>query len=134
MQLPIGCEADFEGVFDLVQMKAITWNGEVLPSYSSLCFVLFGNGCVATCFGLRRCAHAHWAAIVSCLCTAAAVQPGCDCAYGCAEQELGASFETTDAIPAGMEEEVKKYREILLEAAVELDDDIMEAYLEVSIA
>lgn len=29
MQLPIGGEDSFEGVFDLVGMKAITWNGEV---------------------------------------------------------------------------------------------------------
>ena len=29
MQLPIGSEDSFEGVFDLVGMKAITWNGEV---------------------------------------------------------------------------------------------------------
>lgn len=29
MQLPIGNEDTFEGVFDLVGMKAITWNGEV---------------------------------------------------------------------------------------------------------
>lgn len=30
MQLPIGAEADFEGVIDLIQMKAIVWNGEEL--------------------------------------------------------------------------------------------------------
>lgn len=30
MQLPIGSEADFEGVIDLVQMKAIIWTGEEL--------------------------------------------------------------------------------------------------------
>lgn len=29
LQLPIGSEAEFEGVFDLVAMKAITWKGEV---------------------------------------------------------------------------------------------------------
>lgn len=29
MQLPIGGEDTFEGVFDLVKMQAITWNGEV---------------------------------------------------------------------------------------------------------
>src|SRR3982751_5370882 len=28
MQLPIGAEADFIGVVDLVQMKALTWRGE----------------------------------------------------------------------------------------------------------
>lgn len=30
LQLPIGAEADFKGVVDLVQMKAITWNDESL--------------------------------------------------------------------------------------------------------
>ena len=29
MQLPIGGEDTFEGVFDIVKMQAITWNGEV---------------------------------------------------------------------------------------------------------
>lgn len=72
LQLPIGSEAEFEGVFDLVAMKAITWKGE----------------------------------------------------------DLGASFESTDVIPAGMEEDVATYREQLLESAVELDDDATEAWLE----
>ncbi|MBX3315129.1 MAG: elongation factor G [Actinobacteria bacterium] len=30
LQLPIGAEADFEGVVDLVQMKALVWSGEEL--------------------------------------------------------------------------------------------------------
>ncbi|GMH42416.1 hypothetical protein BSKO_10335 [Bryopsis sp. KO-2023] len=30
MQLPIGAEADFAGVIDLIKMKAIVWNGEEL--------------------------------------------------------------------------------------------------------
>merc|ERR1712113_826194 len=30
LQLPIGTEADFEGVIDLVKMKEIVWNGEAL--------------------------------------------------------------------------------------------------------
>ena len=47
------------------------------------------------------------------------------------EQELGASFDKTKDIPKGMEEDVAKYREALLEAVVELDDDIMMQYLEV---
>ena len=29
MQLPIGNEDTFEGIFDLVGMRALTWNGEV---------------------------------------------------------------------------------------------------------
>ena len=38
LQVPIGGETDFEGVFDLVRMKAITWDGEVgfLPLPSAL--------------------------------------------------------------------------------------------------
>lgn len=47
-------------------------------------------------------------------------------------QELGASFDAVSDIPAGMEDDVAKYREALLDAAVELDDAVMEAYLEVS--
>ena len=49
-------------------------------------------------------------------------------------QELGASFNETDDIPAGMEDDVAKWREALLEAAVEIDDAAMEAYLEVRLA
>ena len=30
MQLPIGAEADFAGVIDLIKMKALVWNGEAL--------------------------------------------------------------------------------------------------------
>ena len=30
MQLPIGAEADYQGVVDLVEMKALSWNGEDL--------------------------------------------------------------------------------------------------------
>ena len=46
-------------------------------------------------------------------------------------QELGASFEESDEIPAAIADLVEEYREKLVEAAVELDDDVMEAYLEV---
>ena len=46
-------------------------------------------------------------------------------------QELGASFEESDEIPADIKDLVEEYREKLVEAAVELDDDVMEAYLEV---
>ena len=46
-------------------------------------------------------------------------------------QELGANFEISDDIPEGMEDQVKEYREKLLEGVVEMDDEAMEAYLEV---
>ncbi len=71
MQVPIGVEADFIGVVDLVQNKAIVWTGE----------------------------------------------------------ELGAKFETQD-IPADLADKAAEYRSQLIEMAVEMDDDAMEAYLE----
>lgn len=39
MQLPIGSEDNFQGVFDLVGMKAITWNGEVRSIFLLFVFV-----------------------------------------------------------------------------------------------
>jgi elongation factor G len=71
IQLPIGIEADFVGVVDLVENKAIVWLNE----------------------------------------------------------ELGAKFEYQD-IPANMKERAEKMRSALIEKAVEVDDAIMEAYLE----
>ncbi len=71
MQLPIGAENDFAGVVDLIEMKALVWNGE----------------------------------------------------------ELGASWEVTD-IPADLQDKAEEYREAMIEAAVEIDDEAMEAYLE----
>ena len=44
--------------------------------------------------------------------------------------ELGAKFDVTDEIPEGMEEEVEKWRENLIEKAVEQDEEVLEAYLE----
>ena len=44
-------------------------------------------------------------------------------------ESLGASFKETD-IPADLVEKAKKYREQLIERAVEMDDAAMEAYLE----
>ena len=70
-QLPIGSEADFAGVVDLVEMKAIVWKDE----------------------------------------------------------SLGAEFEYTD-IPDDLADQAAKYREKLVEMAIERDDDAMEAYLE----
>ncbi len=71
MQLPIGAENDFAGVIDLVEMKALIWNGE----------------------------------------------------------ELGATWEVTD-IPADMQAQAEEYRELMIEAAVDMDDTAMENYLE----
>ncbi|MPR10256.1 elongation factor G [Microvirga tunisiensis] len=71
LQLPIGAESNFQGVIDLVKMKAIVWSGEA----------------------------------------------------------LGANFEETD-IPADLLDQAKEYRTKLVEAAVEMDDDAMGAYLD----
>ena len=45
------------------------------------------------------------------------------------DESLGAKFEDTD-IPADLLDDAKKYREMMVEAAVELDDDAMTAYLD----
>src|SRR5262249_19616242 len=45
------------------------------------------------------------------------------------EETLGAKYHDVE-IPADMVEQAKEYREKLIEAAVELDDDAMAAYLE----
>ena len=71
INLPIGVEADFAGIIDLVKMKAVIWKGD----------------------------------------------------------DLGAAFEYVD-IPADMADKAAEYRERLLETAVEVDDAVMEAYLE----
>ena len=69
--LPIGAEEHFQGMVDLVQMKAIIWGGE----------------------------------------------------------ELGAKFDIVE-IPAEYAAKAKEYREKLVEAAVEMDDVLLEKYLE----
>jgi elongation factor G len=71
IQLPIGSEADFQGVVDLVKMKAVIWETE----------------------------------------------------------SLGAKFNYVD-IPDNLQEESNKYREAMLESIVDLDDDVMEKYLD----
>ena len=71
LQLPLGAEADYLGVIDLVKNKAIVWKDE----------------------------------------------------------NLGAEFEYQD-IPADYADQAADYRNRLIEAAVEFDDDAMEAYLE----
>jgi elongation factor G len=71
MQLPIGAEESFEGVVDLVRMKAIYWN----------------------------------------------------------EDDLGVTYEARDIAPE-MLEECELYREQMVEAAAEANDELMNKYLE----
>ncbi|UDL95602.1 elongation factor G [Lichenihabitans sp. PAMC28606] len=71
VQLPIGSEADFLGIIDLVRMKAVVWENEA----------------------------------------------------------LGANYHDEE-IPAELLDRAKEYRLALIEAAVELDDDAMAAYLD----
>jgi len=71
MQLPLGAEADYLGVIDLVKNKAIVWKDE----------------------------------------------------------NLGAEFEYQE-IPAEYADQAADYRGRMIEAAIEFDDDAMEAYLE----
>lgn len=44
-------------------------------------------------------------------------------------EELGAKYEVSDAIPEGMEEEIKIYRNKLIEKISETDDKLIEKYL-----
>jgi elongation factor G len=71
IQLPIGSESEFEGVVDLVGMRALTWRGEV---------------------------------------------------------QKGEDY-TVEAIPANLLEAAREYREKLVEAVAEADDELMELYL-----
>ena len=71
MQIAMGAEEDFEGVIDLVQMKAIFWNAD----------------------------------------------------------DMGLTYEAQD-IPEQYRDESEEWRENLLECAAEVDDDLMEKYLE----
>jgi elongation factor G len=71
IQLPIGSESEFIGVVDLVQMRALTWRGEV---------------------------------------------------------KKGEDY-TVEEIPAELAEQAAEYREKLIEAVAETDDDLMERYL-----
>jgi len=50
-------------------------------------------------------------------------------AYVWEDESLGAKFNTVD-IPADLVDKAQEYRTMLLEAAVELDDAVMEAYLD----
>jgi elongation factor G len=71
IQLPLGSEADFKGIVDLVRMKAVVWEDEA----------------------------------------------------------LGAKFADAE-IPEDLKAKAAQYRHILVEAAVELDDGVMAAYLD----
>jgi len=71
LQLPIGAEADFIGVVDLVGMRALTWRGET---------------------------------------------------------QMGEDY-SVEEIPAELADQAAEYREKLLEAVAETDDDLMETYL-----
>ena len=71
INIPIGVEAEFKGVVDLVTMKALVWQGE----------------------------------------------------------DLGAKFDEIE-IPAELKDKAAEMRHELLEVAVEMDDDAMEAYLD----
>ena len=71
IQLPIGAENDFEGVVDLIEMKALIWKSE----------------------------------------------------------NLGAEWDVVE-IPANLKDQAEEYRELMIEAVVEADDDAMERYLE----
>ncbi len=71
LQLPMGAEDTFEGVIDLVEMKAIVWKGE----------------------------------------------------------ELGAKFDVVD-IPSEYADQAEEYREKLIEAVSDVDDELMEKYFE----
>jgi elongation factor G len=71
LQLPLGAESKFEGIIDLVRMKAVVWDDEA----------------------------------------------------------LGARFHDEE-IPADLLDQAKEYHEKLVEQAVELDEGVMETYLE----
>jgi elongation factor G len=71
IQIPIGAEDSFQGVVDLVKMKAVIWDGE----------------------------------------------------------QLGAKYSYTD-IPADLVETAQEYREKLMDAVCELDDELMNKYFE----
>jgi elongation factor G len=71
IQLPIGSESAFEGVIDLVEMRALTWHGEV---------------------------------------------------------KKGEDYQIEE-IPAELLEQAQEYREKLIEAVAEADDELMELYI-----
>ncbi len=71
IQIPVGAETELQGVVDLIEMKALIWQGE----------------------------------------------------------DLGANWDVVD-IPADLADKASEYREQMIETVVELDESVMEAYLE----
>ena len=71
IQLPYGAEADFKGIIDLIEMKAIVWTDE----------------------------------------------------------KLGANYDVSE-IPAELKAKAAEWRHKMVEMAVELDDEVMQAYLD----
>jgi len=71
IQIPIGAEADFEGVVDLINMRGIVWN----------------------------------------------------------EEDMGMTFKEVE-IPANLAETAQKWRDTLVEAVAEADDELMEKFFE----
>ena len=62
------------------------------------------------------------------------MEPECMMSHACqCSQELGASFETGE-IPAEYADQAAEWREKLIEQLAEMDDEIMEKYLDVSCA
>jgi len=72
IQIPIGAEENFQGVVDLIQMKAIVWDEDAA---------------------------------------------------------MGSNYHIED-IPANLQDQAEEYREKMVEAAAEADDELMEKYLE----
>ncbi len=135
IQLPIGAEDTFEGIIDLVKMQEV-------------CGVLRGVWVVFGCWRwggrFMHMFHAH-VSYVSCTCFICFMHmfkqhtyvniapthnpPPLSQQVVWTGEELGAKFEYRP-IRDDLKDQAAEYREMLLDAVVELDDDVMEAYLE----
>src|SRR4028118_1837678 len=110
VQLPIGAESEFQGIVDLVEMRAIvytddlgaTWEVTDIPEETQE----------------RAAAHREELPAARAE-TRASVYTG----------DLGATWEVTD-IPEEMQELAAEYREKLLEAIADQDEELMMMYLE----
>ena len=151
IQLPIGQEDSFQGLVDLVKMKALIWNGEVRGRQAP-----GGAGCstgrawMGADLGGPG-VHAHAPAGIPAACALQAARrmlrspslrptalltphlapPALPASASPLSQELGAKFDEVE-IPADMAELAAEYREKLIEQVAELDDDVMMGYLDVS--